>query len=55
MGQSLSAGVIDSAAASAGEGTQPHPDAFADEHYKRHMVTVYARRALEKAAERAER
>lgn len=53
VGQSLSAGVIEGAAASAGDGTQPHPDAFADEHYKRHMITVYARRALEKAAARA--
>lgn len=52
-GQSLSAATIHDAAARAAEGTQPHSDGFADEEYKRHMVTVYARRALEKAAERA--
>lgn len=55
QGRSLSSASIESAAASAAEGTQPHPDTYADEDYKRHMVAVYARRAIEKAAQRAER
>ncbi|HXK28245.1 MAG TPA: xanthine dehydrogenase family protein subunit M, partial [Candidatus Binatia bacterium] len=43
------------AAAKAAENTNPMDDAYADAEYKRHMAAVFARRAIEKAVERAAR
>jgi aerobic carbon-monoxide dehydrogenase medium subunit len=53
QGQSLSADVIASAAAQAAEGTDPDDDPYASADYKRQVATVYARRAIEAAVERA--
>jgi carbon-monoxide dehydrogenase medium subunit len=52
-GQSLSPDVIASAAAKAADGTDPTDDIYATGEYKRHMATVYARRAIEAAVQRA--
>jgi len=49
QGQLLTADVIARAAAKAAEGTDPDDDPYASADYKRHVVTVYARRAIEKA------
>ena len=48
-GQPLTPEVIAAAAAKAAEGANPDDDLYASADYKRHMATVYARRAIEKA------
>ena len=52
QGQRLTQDVINAAADKAKDDTDPHADVYADEDYKRHMTTVYARRAIETAANR---
>jgi aerobic carbon-monoxide dehydrogenase medium subunit len=52
-GQPLTPDVIARAAAKAADGTDPDDDSYASADYKRHVVTVYARRAIEAAVERA--
>src|SRR5439155_13068794 len=47
QGQALTPEVIAAAAAKAIEGTDPDGDTYASADYKRHMATVYARRAIE--------
>jgi aerobic carbon-monoxide dehydrogenase medium subunit len=51
-GQPLTPDVIARAAAKAAEGTDPDDDSYASADYKRHVATVYARRAIEAAVER---
>lgn len=53
QGQPLTAEVIAAAAAKAAEGADPDSDSYASADYKRHMAAVYARRAIEIAAQRA--
>jgi aerobic carbon-monoxide dehydrogenase medium subunit len=50
QGKSLTPEVIAAAAAKAAENTDPSEDTYASAEYKRHVATVYARRAIEKAA-----
>jgi carbon-monoxide dehydrogenase medium subunit len=54
-GKTLTPQTIAAAAAKAGEGTDPVDDAYAPAEYKRHVASVYARRAIEAAAARASR
>ncbi len=49
QGQPLTPKVIAAAAAKAADGADPDDDLYASADYKRHMATVYARRAIEKA------
>jgi carbon-monoxide dehydrogenase medium subunit len=53
QGKPLTPEVIAAAAAKAADGTDPDGDTYASGEYKRHMATVYARRAIEAAARRA--
>ncbi|MFQ5656661.1 MAG: FAD binding domain-containing protein [Candidatus Methylomirabilales bacterium] len=53
QGQPLNPEVIAAAAAKAAEGADPDDDLYASVDYKRHMATVYARRAIEEAARRS--
>lgn len=53
QGQPLTPEVIAAAAAKAAEGTDPYRDLYASAEYKRHMATVYARRAIEDAVRRS--
>jgi len=53
QGQPLNPQTIAAAAAKAAEGTDPDSDSYATAEYKRHMATVYARKAIETAVERA--
>ena len=53
QGQPLTPEVIARAAAKAADGTDPDDDSYANADYKRQMATVYARRAIEAAVERA--
>jgi len=53
QGKSLTPQVIAAAAAKAAEGTDPTEDSYAGADYKRHVATVYARKAIETAAQRA--
>ncbi len=53
VGNPLTAEVIVSAAAKAAAETDPDGDTYASADYKRHVATVYARRAIEAAVERA--
>ena len=53
QGKPLTPQVIDAAANKAAEGTDPDDDPYASAEYKRHVATVYARRAIEVAALRA--
>jgi aerobic carbon-monoxide dehydrogenase medium subunit len=53
QGKPLTAQIIAAAAAKAAEQTEPMEDAYASAEYKQHVATVYARRAIEAAAERA--
>jgi carbon-monoxide dehydrogenase medium subunit len=49
QGQPLNAQSLAAAAARAAEGADPYGDLYASEDYKRHVVGVYVRRALEAA------
>ena len=51
--QPLTPEIIAAAAAKAAEGTDPDDDTYASADYKRHMATIYAKRAISTAAERA--
>ena len=53
QGQPLTPEVIAAATAKAVEGTDPDDDSYASADYKRHMATIYARRAIEAAVKRA--
>jgi aerobic carbon-monoxide dehydrogenase medium subunit len=53
QGKPLTAQVIAAAAAKAAEETDPDGDTYASAAYKSHVATVYARRAIEAALERA--
>jgi carbon-monoxide dehydrogenase medium subunit len=53
QGKPLTKENIAAAAAKAAEGTDPVEDSYAGAEYKRHIATVYARKAIETAAERA--
>ena len=53
QGKPLTAQIIAAAAAKAGEETDPDDDTYASAEYKRHVATVYARKAIEAAVERA--
>ena len=53
QGQPLTGDVIARAAAKAAEGTNPDDDFYATADYKRQVTTVYTRRAIEAAVERA--
>jgi aerobic carbon-monoxide dehydrogenase medium subunit len=53
QGKLLAPEVIAAAAAKAAEETDPEGDTYASAEYKRHVATVYARRAIEAAVRRA--
>ena len=53
QGKPLTPQVIAAAAAKAAEETDPVEDSYAGADYKRHVATVYARKAIEAAIERA--
>ena len=53
QGKPLTTQMIASAAAQAAEETDPVEDSYAGAEYKRHVATVYARKAIEAAVERA--
>jgi carbon-monoxide dehydrogenase medium subunit len=53
QGKSLSPEAIDAAAANAAEGADPNEDSYASADYKRHMATVYARKAIAAAVQRS--
>ena len=53
QGKPLRSEVIAAAAAKAAEGTDPEGDTYASAEYKRHVTTVYAKRAIERAVQRA--
>jgi aerobic carbon-monoxide dehydrogenase medium subunit len=52
-GKKLTENVIAAAAAKAAEGTDPVEDSYSGPEYKRHVATVYARRAIEAAIARS--
>ena len=53
QGKPLTPQAIAAAAAKAAEETDPVEDSYADAEYKRHVATVYARKAIEAAVESA--
>ena len=53
QGKPLTSQMIAAAAAKAAEETDPVEDSYAGAEYKRHVATVYARKAIEAAVERA--
>jgi aerobic carbon-monoxide dehydrogenase medium subunit len=53
QGKPLTAQIIAAAAVKAAEETDPDGDTYASAEYKSHVATVYARRAIEAALERA--
>lgn len=53
QGKPLTPEVIAAAAAKAAENSDPADDTYASAEYKRHVATVYARRAIEAALKRA--
>ena len=53
QGKPLTPQMIAAAAAKAAQETDPVEDSYADAAYKQHVATVYARKAIEKAVERA--
>jgi carbon-monoxide dehydrogenase medium subunit len=53
QGKPLTPEVIIAAAAKAAEETDPEGDTYASAEYKRHVATVYARRAIEAAVRRS--
>jgi carbon-monoxide dehydrogenase medium subunit len=52
-GQFLTAPLIATAAAAAADATDPDGDTYASAEYKRHVASVYAKRAIERAVQRA--
>ena len=52
QGKPLTPQIIAAAAAKAAEGTDPVEDGYAGAEYKRHVATVYARKAIELAVQR---
>jgi aerobic carbon-monoxide dehydrogenase medium subunit len=52
-GKSLTPEVINAAAAKAAENTDPTEDSYASAEYKKHVATVYARKVIEAAVQRA--
>jgi carbon-monoxide dehydrogenase medium subunit len=52
QGKPLTPQIIAAAAAKAAEETDPVDDSYAGAEYKRHVATVYARKAIEAAVER---
>ncbi|MSP40684.1 MAG: xanthine dehydrogenase family protein subunit M [Deltaproteobacteria bacterium] len=55
QGKPLTTQIIASAAAQAAEESDPMDDSYASADYKRHVATIYARKAIETALERAAR
>jgi carbon-monoxide dehydrogenase medium subunit len=53
QGQPLTLEIIAAAASKAAEGADPSDDLYASAEYKRHVTTVYTRRAIEAAAQRS--
>ncbi|MGZ9272774.1 MAG: xanthine dehydrogenase family protein subunit M, partial [Candidatus Binatia bacterium] len=53
QGKPLTTQMIAGAAAKAAEETDPMEDSYAGAEYKRHVATVYARKAIEAAVARA--
>jgi carbon-monoxide dehydrogenase medium subunit len=53
LGTALTPQIIAAAAAKAAEATDPVEDSYASAGYKQHVATVYARKAIEQAAQRA--
>ena len=53
QGKPLTPQIIAAAAAKAAEGTDPVEDSYAGAEYKRHVATVYARKAIEAAVARS--
>jgi aerobic carbon-monoxide dehydrogenase medium subunit len=53
QGKSLTPEVINAAAAKAAESADPTEDSYASAQYKKHVATVYARKAIEAAVQRA--
>jgi carbon-monoxide dehydrogenase medium subunit len=53
QGKPLTTQMIAAAAAKAAEETDPVEDTYASAEYKRHVATIYARKAIEAAVERA--
>jgi carbon-monoxide dehydrogenase medium subunit len=54
-GKSLTQEVINAAAARAADNSDPTEDSYASAEYKKHVATVYARKAIEAAVQRATR
>jgi aerobic carbon-monoxide dehydrogenase medium subunit len=52
-GKSLTPEAVNAAAAKAAENTDPTEDSYASAEYKRHVATVFARKAIEAAVQRA--
>jgi carbon-monoxide dehydrogenase medium subunit len=52
-GKSLTPEAINAAAAKAADNSDPTEDSYASVEYKKHVATVYARKAIEAAAQRA--
>jgi carbon-monoxide dehydrogenase medium subunit len=52
-GKTLTPQIIANAAAKAADESDPVEDSYAGAEYKKHVATVYARKAIEKAVERA--
>ena len=52
-GKPLTSQIIAATAAKAAEGTDPVEDSYAGAEYKRHVATVYTRKAIEAAVARA--
>jgi carbon-monoxide dehydrogenase medium subunit len=53
QGKPLTPQTIAAAAAKAAEATDPVEDSYASADYKRHVATVFARKAIEAAVQRA--
>jgi carbon-monoxide dehydrogenase medium subunit len=53
QGKTLTAENIAAAAAKAGDDTDPVEDSYASAEYRRHIATIYARKAIEQAVARA--
>jgi carbon-monoxide dehydrogenase medium subunit len=53
QGKPLTAEIIAAATAKTAEGTDPAEDSYAGAEYKKHVATVYARKVIEQAVQRA--